>query len=250
MANELKEAFLRSWFDVPEGVHWAHGMSNEVEKEVSESFDRSIAAMNTRPAAPVEGLGRFSLAAWSEEPTHHSYIETDPVGEYVRFDQAEAIIALLNAQIEIRDQGVDALSKRIEKAEAILAAKDAKIADLENELSSFRSSFKEQTSLKADNTALTARVKELEAECDEFADRLNQERKSHESAHNRTKDLEKQLAAAKRALKEAVKIAFDVSKNGEYHGEASVDSTSSIYRQGAFEVYETIRARIILETKP
>lgn len=44
------------------------------------------------------------------------------------------------------------------------------------------------------------------------------------------------------ALEEAAKIAFDVSENGEYHGEASVDSTSSIYQQGAFEVYEAIRA--------
>ncbi|MFS2326649.1 hypothetical protein U2P60_14735 [Brucella sp. H1_1004] len=44
------------------------------------------------------------------------------------------------------------------------------------------------------------------------------------------------------ALEEAAKIALDVSENGEYHGEASVDSTSSIYQQGAFEVYEAIRA--------
>ena len=44
------------------------------------------------------------------------------------------------------------------------------------------------------------------------------------------------------ALEEAAKIAFDVSVNGEYHGEASADSTSSIYQQGAFEVYEAIRA--------
>ncbi|MCV9909963.1 hypothetical protein OIV19_20400 [Brucella sp. HL-2] len=52
---DQKEAFLRSWFDVPENVHWAHGMSNEVEKEISESFDRAIAAWNTRPAEPVKG---------------------------------------------------------------------------------------------------------------------------------------------------------------------------------------------------
>lgn len=45
-----------------------------------------------------------------------------------------------------------------------------------------------------------ARVKELEAECDEFADRLNQERKSHESAHNRAEALEAKLAAAEKAL--------------------------------------------------
>jgi len=44
------------------------------------------------------------------------------------------------------------------------------------------------------------------------------------------------------ALEEAAKIAFDVSENGHYYGEASVDSTSSIYQQGAFEVYEALRA--------
>lgn len=49
-------------------------------------------------------------------------------------------------------------------------------------------------------------------------------------------------AARELALEEAAKIAFDISENGEYHGEASVDSTSSIYQQGAFEVYEAIRA--------
>ncbi|MDH7787701.1 hypothetical protein QBD01_003728 [Ochrobactrum sp. 19YEA23] len=43
-------------------------------------------------------------------------------------------------------------------------------------------------------------------------------------------------------LEEAARIAFDISENGEYHGEASVDSASSIYQQGAFEVYEAIRA--------
>ena len=48
-------------------------------------------------------------------------------------------------------------------------------------------------------------------------------------------------AARELALEEAAKIAFDISENGEYHGEASVDSASSIYQQGAFEVYEAIR---------
>ncbi|KAB2676750.1 hypothetical protein F9K85_09650 [Brucella tritici] len=49
-------------------------------------------------------------------------------------------------------------------------------------------------------------------------------------------------AARELALEEAARIAFDISENGEYHGEASVDSASSIYQQGAFEVYEAIRA--------
>ncbi|WP_185756009.1 hypothetical protein [Brucella anthropi] len=44
------------------------------------------------------------------------------------------------------------------------------------------------------------------------------------------------------ALEEAKRVALDISENGEYHGEASVDSASSIYQQGAYEVYEGIRA--------
>lgn len=48
--QERKEAFLRAWFGVPEGVHWAHGMSNEVEQGISDCFDQAIAAWNTRPA--------------------------------------------------------------------------------------------------------------------------------------------------------------------------------------------------------
>lgn len=43
-------------------------------------------------------------------------------------------------------------------------------------------------------------------------------------------------------LGQVKKIAFDISEGGEYHGEASVDSASSIYQQGAFEVYEAIIA--------
>ncbi|ABS14241.1 hypothetical protein I6H96_02580 [Brucella anthropi] len=53
MANDRKEAFLRSWFDVPEGVHWAHGMSNEIEQNVSACFDRAIDAWNARPSTDV-----------------------------------------------------------------------------------------------------------------------------------------------------------------------------------------------------
>jgi len=50
-SEERKEAFLRAWFDVPEGVHWAHGMSNEIEQNVSDCFDKAIAAWNA--VAPV-----------------------------------------------------------------------------------------------------------------------------------------------------------------------------------------------------
>jgi len=57
-----------------------------------------IEALNTRPAAPVEGLERFARTQFDELQdqfgmTPHKY------GEYVRFDQAEAIIAAKNSEI-------------------------------------------------------------------------------------------------------------------------------------------------------
>jgi len=60
MTDERKEAFLKVWFDAPENIHWAHGMSNGVEKDISDTFDRAIAAWNTRPApaATDTGLGK------------------------------------------------------------------------------------------------------------------------------------------------------------------------------------------------
>lgn len=42
------------------------------------------------------------------------------------------------------------------------------------------------------------------------------------------------------AIRECAAVALRTSEDGEYHGETSVNSSSSIYQQGAFEVYETI----------
>ncbi|MEN5278122.1 hypothetical protein ABE527_14365 [Brucella sp. TWI432] len=171
MANELKEAFLRSWFDAPESVHWAHGMSNEVEKEVSESFDRAIAAWNTRPAAPVDGLETKAYvwktkdAEWRfEEPFFRSVDQWRASDD--QFDhedlclksKAEAIIA---ANDEAWKSTYDDFHEEYEKVLADNAAKDETIRRQDIAL---RGALLEVERLKDDNAALTARVKALETQ--------------------------------------------------------------------------------------
>lgn len=129
-----------------------------------------------RPAAPVEGLETVGYVTTS--PTGAEVFQRKPLvpghGQFgykqdavVTRSQADELLAAERAETMRQVKHWSELYKqqhyRAEKAEAIIAAKDAKIADLENELSSFRSSFKEQTSLKSNNAALTARIKELEA---------------------------------------------------------------------------------------
>lgn len=72
--QERKEAFLKVWFDAPENIHWAHGMSNGVEKDISDTFDRAIAAWNTHPASvatPADATDEMVEAAlavdWDNE---------------------------------------------------------------------------------------------------------------------------------------------------------------------------------------
>jgi hypothetical protein len=53
------------------------------------------------------------------------------------------------------------------------------------------------------------------------------------------------------ALVDALEISLNVSDDGQYHGESSVDSASGIYQQGAYEVYELILAlRTTTQEKP
>ncbi|MHC1549445.1 hypothetical protein [Phyllobacterium sp. K27] len=52
--------------------------------------------------------------------------------------------------------------------------------------------------------------------------------------------LEMVQTAREQAVRECAEIARKVSDYGHYYGEASVDTSHSIYQQGAFEVYDTI----------
>lgn len=97
MTSEQKEAFLNSWFgSLPEcSSHWMHGMSGKLADEVSSRFDEAIQAY-TRTVPDVTELVRY-------EPNHKTYpyfeMEEDELGEYVRYDQASAIIAAKDAEI-------------------------------------------------------------------------------------------------------------------------------------------------------
>jgi len=129
----------------------------------------------TRPAAPVDGLERYARTQFDELQdqfgmTPHKY------GEYVRFDQAEAIIAAVRAEHD--------------NTKAVLAAANADAKDY-REYSERLKSRLETT--EADNAALTARVKELEADVSAYI-------LSAEDQDKRRKALETQLAAAEKAL--------------------------------------------------
>ncbi len=153
------------------------GAKTEYTELMLQAAELLDAKVYTLPAAPVEGLDRFSLADWSEEPTHHSYIEPDPVGDYALFSQAEAIIAAKDKRIE----AFIANERELEDYQEMQLGKIEK--------------------LEADNAALTARVKELEggiavADGDRAASRTSLELTRH-----RAEALETQLAAARKALK-------------------------------------------------
>lgn len=82
--------------------------------------------------------------------------------------------------------------------------------------------------LKADNAALTARVKELEKECDDFCADLNQERKSHESAHNRAEDLKAKLAAAEQAARAAHETLIEINPSNYNHDDVCQLNDASV----------------------
>jgi len=190
-------------------LHWASAVAASVRSQVEQ--------LNTRPAAPVEGLEVVAYRYRHVDYVNWTYSESKYPRpdihneELVTFTQAGSIIAELQAKSKDYRQHSERLEKRIEaeevtrsQAEAIIAARDARIADLENELSSFRSSFKEQTSLKADNASLTGRVKELGGDRDSW-------RRVAEKLAGEKQALETQLAAARMALQKIAGDTYDDS---------------------------------------
>ena len=125
-------------------------MSEFKYENKEEAYEDASKRWDTRPAAPVEGLKTVGFDLEEIRKAVFGDVGDEP-DVYSDYDYLCELSRKMREAVRFCSQ-----------AEAIIAAKDAKIADLENELSSFRSSFKEQTSLKADNAALTARVKELE----------------------------------------------------------------------------------------
>ncbi|OAE39681.1 hypothetical protein [Brucella intermedia] len=139
--QERKEAFLRAWFGVPEGVHWAHGMSNEVEQGISDCFDQAIAAWNTRPTptATDTGLVTVGTAAKFGQMTRAVFnAATVPVGSAVCLrSQAEELLAAERAEKErlrgLLTSATYDLARANDECGALTidnAAKDARVEEL------------------------------------------------------------------------------------------------------------------------
>ncbi|MGC0054572.1 hypothetical protein ACNSPG_16165 [Brucella pituitosa] len=197
MANDLKVIIEFLEAD-PDNIYHLN------QKEIA-TLSRLI---NTRPAAPVEGMetkgwevtrydndGRWletSLHIVEPRITGSEPTDTD---ELVTRSQAEAIIAAERADYE----EVIADKRRLTRLLDVAmhgeegAAKQASLCDL----------IEPAKQLRADNAALTARVKELE---NSRAEILNQQDKGWRELQTRAEALEAKLAAARSALTMIAKI--------------------------------------------
>lgn len=174
---------------------------------------------NTRPAAPVEGV----------ETAGYRVVNNGLVGLNTKKPDATA----LNSGILAEE-----LVKR-SQAEAIIAAKDARIAELKKSLTDrewiSNKHNEHRAKYKADNATLTARVKGLEAERGE-ALKGNRYAQLERIATKRAEALETQLAAAEGTL---ASIAHTFSKNG--HG--SMKSLSGSFYQSMANRYFAEKAK-------
>lgn len=111
----------------------------------AETLQKAIDLWNTRPAAPVEGL---------------ETVKQELLGSVKFFDDFPPSIQNM-ANIRV----VEAAHKYVEKAEAIIAAKERERNDsCKAWRDAFDSMHRRAMDAEADNAALTARVKELKAE--------------------------------------------------------------------------------------
>ncbi|ASV86114.1 restriction alleviation, Lar family protein [Ochrobactrum quorumnocens] len=174
--------------------------------------DKALAAWNTRPAAPVEGLEvvayryrHVDYVNWTYSESKHPRPDIHNE-ELVTRPQAGAIIAELQAKAKDYREHSERLEKRLEREEVtrsraveLLAAKDAEwqvAANLGSEVN--RNLASRVNALEADNAALTARVKRLDTPYNPMAEAL---------ATDKVKTLEAQLAAAEKALEPFSKYA-------------------------------------------
>ena len=143
----------------------------------AETLQKAIDLWNTRPAAPVEGL---------------ETVKQELLGSVKFFDDFPPSIQNM-ANIRV----VEAAHKYVEKAEAIIAAKERERNDsCKAWRDAFDSMHRRAMDAEADNAALTARVKELEADVSAYI-------LSAEDKDKRRKTLETKLAAARKALERA-----------------------------------------------
>ncbi|MDT6940785.1 hypothetical protein RI570_21315 [Brucella pseudogrignonensis] len=214
-----------------QGLIVKHDISNEGIADALEKCDWAGASIgnkailqlaiqalrNTRPAAPVEGLERYDL----EDRSHFnegSYMHPDETGEYVRFDQAEAIIA------------AERVEKEQLKAELAEALRGNRYAQLE------RMAVKRAEKAEADNAALTARVKELDHDLNGAKGNAKNAMSNVDYWRGQTEALETELAAAEGTL---TSIAHTFSENS--HG--SMKSLSGSFYQSMANRYFAEKAK-------
>ena len=114
-----------------------------------------------------------------------------------RADSVPANVALC-----LRSQAEKLLAAEIRRERDLAAKQLSEVVDRMSD---------DYLTLKADNAAKDVRIKELERECNDFCADLNQERKSHESAHNRAEALKTDNAALTARVKEyfSAQSAYD-----------------------------------------
>ena len=180
VSEERKEAFLRAWFDAPEGVHWAHGMSNEIEQNVSDCFDKAIAAWTT-PVSPdvtgkcgeLETIG-YVTPGWLDKhcSAHTISAQQTPAWTEAVVTRSQAV-GLLAAEREEKEELRRAImgdepghdlqhGNFIEMAATLHRACDGGRKRAEYAEQRLGQSEAELKQARTDNAALTARVKELE----------------------------------------------------------------------------------------
>lgn len=119
---------------------------------------------NTRPAAPVEGLVRYDISMFG-----NGAVEMGG-GEYVRFEQAVAIIGALQSDVTGSVSITEHLTQRAERAEADNAALTARVKELELQISVSKETAKikrveyldldqDHSELKADYAVSEAQLK-------------------------------------------------------------------------------------------
>ncbi|MDG9791951.1 hypothetical protein [Brucella anthropi] len=103
----------------------------------------------------------------------------------------------------------------METAQTFCGLKDKTIASLEADNAALTDEKQSMLNAMHDmsNTykKLTTRVKELEKECEDWCADLNQERKSHESAHNRAEALKDKLTKAEELLASEIRRERDLA---------------------------------------
>ncbi|WP_407976142.1 Lar family restriction alleviation protein [Brucella pseudogrignonensis] len=217
MANELKPCpFCNGSAEIVQdsGSFFARCVNSACppapQTPLVDDADTAASDWNTRPAAPVEGFRRLSLVRGGG-------LEDNKDGDYVRYDQAESIIAAERAE---RDATHELLTAAVNDYNTAIEQRNMTIADLGR--------------LEAENAALTARVEEWEK-----ADRLV----AKALWENKVEALETQLAAAEEAHKS---LFGDKTMEGILWPD--VKPTDLITIRVQKQIYD--KARDALEAKP